>query len=92
MATEKIFSITGKEIFKDKSCSKNDDRKDEASEVSTVNYKSRLHVFTILFGGGVAMSILTLIPRHDSIEESIYWFEIIFPARFGMMFLAKIDL
>ena len=28
-------------------------------------------------------SILTLIPRHNSIKEPIYWFEIIFPAGFA---------
>lgn len=86
MTNEKIFSITGKEILKDISCIKNDDGKDEGSEVSTVNYRSGLHVFTILFGCGLAMSILTLIPRHNSIYEPIYWFEIIFPAGFGTIF------
>ena len=82
MATEKIFSIPGKEILKDKSCNKNDDGKDEESEVLTVNYRSGLHVFTILLGCGLAMSILTLISRHNSIKEPTYWFEIIFPAGF----------
>ena len=80
MTNEKIFSITGKEILNDKSCSRNDDGKDECSEVSTVNYKNGLHVFTILFGCGLAMSIMTLIPRHNSIKEPIYWYEIMFPA------------
>ena len=89
MTAEKIFTITGKVILKEKSCSKNDDRKDEGSEVSTVNYKNGLHVFTILFGCGLAMSILTLIPRHHSIKEPMYWFEIIFPAGFGIAFAAS---
>ena len=83
MANEKIFSITGKEILKDKPCCKNDDGKDEGSEVFTVNYRSGLHVFTMLLGCGLAMSILTLISRHNSIKEPIYWFEIIFSAGFA---------
>ena len=86
MTEEQVFSITGKEILNDKFCSKNDDGKDEELGVSTVNYRSGLHVLTILFGCGLAMSILAIIPRHNSILEPIYWFEIIFPAGFGIIF------
>ena len=86
MATEKIFSITGKEIAKEKACCKNSDGNAEASDVSTINCKSGLHVFTILFGCGLSMSIMTLIPRHDSILEPEYWYEIIFPAGFWIIF------
>ena len=86
MTNEKIFSITGKEILKEKCCSKNDDGKAEVSEVSTVSYRNVLHVFTILLGCGLAMSILALIPRHNSIKEPFYWFEIIFPTGFGIIF------
>ena len=86
LTTEKIFTITVKEILKEKSCRKNDNGKDEGSEVSTISYRSGLHVFTILFGCGLAMSIETLIPRHNSIQEPIYWFEIIFPFGFGTIF------
>ena len=70
MTNEKIFSITGKEIIKEKSFTENDDEKDEESEVSSISYRSGLHVFTILFGCGLAMSILTLIPRHWSFFQS----------------------
>ena len=56
MSNEKIFSITGKEVLKEQSCSKKDDRKDEGPEVSTISYRSGLHVFTILFGCGLTMS------------------------------------
>jgi len=44
MTNEKIFSITGNEVLKEKSGSKNDDRKDEGLEVSTVSYNNGLHV------------------------------------------------
>jgi len=57
MTNEKIFTITGKEIFKEKSCSIKGDGKDIGSEVSTISYRNGLHVFTILFGCGLAMSV-----------------------------------
>ena len=87
MATEKIFSITGKEIAKEKACCKNIDGNAEASDVSNINYKSGLHVFTILFGCGLSMSIMTLIPRHDSTLEPEYWYEIILPSEFWVIFV-----
>ena len=80
MTTEKIFSITGKEILKENSRVKNDDAKDQGSQGSTIRYRSGLHIFTILFGCWLAMSMITLIPRHNSIKEPIYWYEIMFPA------------
>ena len=40
------------------------------------NYWSWLHLFTILCFCGLAMSTLTLIPRHNSILDPSYWFEI----------------
>ena len=86
MTNEKIFTITCKKIHKEKSCCKNDDRKAEVSKDSTVSYRNGLHVITILFGCGLAMSILTLLPRHNSIKQPFYWFEIIFPAGFGIIF------
>ena len=41
-----------------------------------INYWSGFHVFTVLCCCGLAMSILTLIPRHNSIHDQSYWFEI----------------
>ena len=86
MTNEKTSSIDGNEILKETSCSKSDEVKDKSLEVTTVNYKNGLHVFTILFGCGLAMSIMTLIHRQNSIKEPIYWFEIIFPAGFAISF------
>ena len=90
MATEKIFSITGQEIPKEKSCIKNEDGKADASEVAKISYINGLHVFTILINCGLAMSILALIPRHNSVENPTYWFEIILPAGFEIFFSATI--
>ena len=83
MASEKVFSITGKEVPKEKEGERNDKEMAEATDSSNAKYINGLHVFTILFGCGLAMSILALIPRHNSIEESQYWFEIIFVLGFG---------
>ena len=85
MTSEKIFSITGKEITKEKSCTKIDDATAERSDIAKISYIHGLHVFTILFGCGLAMSILTLIPRHNPIHEPDYWYEIIFPREFGVI-------
>ena len=76
MTSEKIFSITGKEIPKEKPCSKNNDTTAETSDISKISYRHGLHVFTILIGCGLAMSILALIPRHNSVENQTYWFEV----------------
>ena len=87
MATEKIFSITGKEIPKEKSWKNG---KAEGLEVAKISYINGLHVFTILIGCGLAMSILALIPRHNSVKDPTYWFEIILPAGFEIIFSATI--
>ena len=90
MTTEKIFSITGKEVSKIKAYCKSNGENAETSDVSNINYLNGLHVFTILFGCGLSMSILTLIPRHDSIQEPEYWYEIIFPAGFWIFFVTTV--
>ena len=90
MTTEKIFSITGKGIPKIEAWCKNNEGNTEESDVSNINYKSGLHVFTILLGCGLSMSMMTLIPRHDSILEPVYWFEIIFPAGFWIIFVTSV--
>ena len=90
MTTEKIFSITGKVIPKIEAWCKNNEGSAEASDVPKINYKSGLHVFTILFGCGLSMSMMTLIPRHDSILEPEYWIEIIFPAGFWIIFVTSV--
>ena len=46
------------------------------SSYSNINRWSVLHVFTILFCCALVMSIMTLIPRHNSILDQSYWFEI----------------
>ena len=55
MTTEKIFSITGKEVSKIKAYCKSNGDNAEASDVSNINYKNGLHVFTILFGCGLSI-------------------------------------
>ena len=82
MASEKIFSITGKEIRKQKASQKKDDKIAEKSLISSIRYWNGFHVFSVLSGCGLAMSTLTLIPRHNSILHQEYWFEIILPIGF----------
>ena len=79
MGTKKIFSISGKEVTKEELPQSYDDRIAETALVSRVSYSNGLHVFSILFGCGLAMSASTLIPRHNSILDQTYWYEMIFP-------------
>ena len=76
MATGQIFVINGKETPR-KQCSIISNRRMvRKSSYSNINRWSVLHVFTILFCCALVMSIMTLIPRHNSILEPSYWFEI----------------
>ena len=90
MATKKIFSITGKEVPKQELPQSYDDRIAGTSLVSRVSYWNGLHVFSILFGCGLAMSALTLIPRHNSILDQTYWYEMIFPVAFARFMWAAV--
>ena len=72
MATEKIFSITGKEVPKQEPSQSSDEEIAETSFAPRFNYWNGLHVFSILGGCTLAMSALTLIPRHNSILYQKY--------------------
>ena len=76
MTTGKIFLIHGEDISKKQSSIRRNGRLAPTSGNSNSNYWSMLHVFSILCLSGLAMSILTLIPRHNSILDQSYWFEI----------------
>ena len=77
MAPEKIFVISRKEISRQQTSSR---RKVESQDVSYVSYLNWFHILSILAACCVTMSTLTLIPRHNAILDSKYWFEILFPA------------
>ena len=76
MAPEKIFVISRKEISGQQ---RSNERKVESLDVSYVNYLNWFHILSILAACCVTMSTLTLIPRHNAILDSKYWFEILFP-------------
>ena len=88
MTAEKIFVITNMELSKEITSSKNKERKEQPPVFSTFNFSHGLHILSILGSSGVAISVLTLIPRHNSILESVYWFEILLPAGVGMISMA----
>ena len=85
MTTEKIFIIIGRETLniKAKKSKKNNCWRDRSSEASNNIYWNGLHVLTILFTCGLGMSIPTMIPRHNSILEQKYWYQILIPVGFG---------
>ena len=76
MSSEKIFIVNGEEISENQSQVRNNWIIAEKSGDLTISYWSGLHVFSILCCSGLAMSIMTLIPRHDSMADQSYWFEI----------------
>ena len=76
MKTETIFVIHGEEATKKQSSLRKNGRNARDSDNPSINYWSGLHVFTILCCSGLVMSILTLIPRHNSLLDQSYWFEI----------------
>ena len=91
MNTKKIFIISGKPS-KGKSSSRKSVKIVKAPVESNFKYWHGLHVLSILCCCSLAMSVVGLIPRHNSIHEQSYWFEIIFPAEFGTALLATLKL
>ena len=76
MASGKIFLVNGDNILENQSQVTKNARIVKQSGDSTISYWSGLHVFSILCCCGLAMSIMTLIPRHNSMIDQSYWFEI----------------
>ena len=46
------------------------------SDIANKGYWNWLHICSILCCCGLAMSMMTLIPRHNSILDPSYWFEV----------------
>ena len=80
MITKKIFTVSGQENPMDKSSNSGNGRRARQSGISKISFRSGLLIFSILCCCGIAMSILTLIPRHNSILYQKYWYEISIPA------------
>ena len=80
MPARKIFVICRDENPKKQSSTKKDGTKARKSGINDSCYTGGLHVFTILCCCSLAMSVLTLIPRHNSILEPAYWFEVNIPS------------
>ena len=76
MTKTQVFVINGEEPIQEQSSPRRNGSIVRKSDNGSINYWSGFHVFTILCCCGSAMSILTLIPRHNSIIEQSYWFEI----------------
>ena len=68
--------VNQEEILENQSQIRENGRMAKKSGDSTISYWSGLHVFSILCCCGLAMSILTLIPRHNSLLDQSYWLEI----------------
>ena len=83
MAPRKIFIISPMETSTVQSSNRNGDEIAEASPVPDIKYRNGLHVLTILCCSALATSIFALIPRHNSIIEPSYWFEINFQLNLG---------
>ena len=88
MTTRKIFIISGKESSEEESSSRKNVKIAKALVESKIKYWHGLHVLSILSCCALAMSVVALIPRNNSILEQSYWFEIIFPAEFGVAITA----
>ena len=80
MISEKVFCITGMDISKRKLFDENHGKGDRSSNVANTSFWNGLHVISISFACGLAMSILTIFPRHNSIDDQRYWLEINIPA------------
>ena len=95
MINEKIYSISGTEVSEEMSSKRHDEEKSISSIVPEPSYWNGLHAVTIIATSCLAMSVLALIPRHDSILEQRYWFEINIPVGIGMIIktsLAVLDI
>ena len=75
MTTRQIFMIDKGETTEQQPDIRRNWRMTRKSCNPHINYWSGFHVFTILFSCALALSILTMIPRHNSILDQSYWFE-----------------
>ena len=85
MPAEKVFVITGEEVSVENSNHTKTGVRVRSLLVLRNEYWNGLHVLGILCACNLAISILTLIPRHNSIIDQTYWFEIIIPAGFWII-------
>lgn len=76
MKTRQIFLIDGREGTKKQSTIRGNKKIANKSGNQHINYWSGFHVFTILCSCVLAVSILTVMPRHNSIIDQSYWFDI----------------
>ena len=91
MKSRNIFSITGRENVKKNSSYGNNGIINTLSVILCNNYWNGLHVISILCSCSLTMSILFLIPRHNSIIEQSYWFEVFFSAGlWSVIYSAKV--
>ena len=89
MPTRKIFVVGVEENSKNQS-TKKDGRKASKSGICKSSYTGGLHVFTILCCCILAMSILTLVPRHNSILEPAHWFEVNIPSAIACFIMTTV--
>ena len=88
MTNGKVFTIDVKEISDKKLPERSSDRQPStsfASDINSISYWNGLRLLGILGGCAVAVSIQTLIPRHNSLDEPMYWFEVNIPVGVGFL-------
>ena len=76
MPFRNVFIISVKPFTKELPTERCDGGKEYPPLAYKSSYWNVLHILGILLGSALAISVLTLIPRHNSILEPIYWFEI----------------
>ena len=77
MTKSGIFTINGKHNFKRKVEQKQrKNERDNSNQHEDVSYWNLFYIPVILFGCAVVSFPQTMIPRHNSIEDSSFWFEI----------------
>ena len=76
MPSSKIFHITVKEVSQEDKFEKGFIETDSSLHSKSFNYSIGRHIFSIIIACIAAMSVQTTIPRHNSILQPTYWFEV----------------
>ena len=83
--SNKIFLISEMKNLRDILSGEEESRGVGNPSSRSISFWNMLHVFWILVVCAFSISVLLLIPRHNSIMLPEYWFEANFPAAMGML-------
>ena len=90
MPTGKISYINVSSISKVLPSKRKEDRNEDPQSANNITYWNGLYIFGVLGGCALAISVQTLIPRHNAILQPSYWFEVNIPTGMGLFLMTTV--